>query len=107
MEQGDVVSVRFKRYFQSQKLWVFVGQIHQLTENWLEIEGRGILIDTGQSNPIDIDEESRVLVCPRENIAHIRILPDDYDFSRIETYRRNSRWLIKVEGAADACLAEQ
>ena len=107
MEQGDFVKVRFKRYFPEQKLWVFVGQVHQVTEHWIEVEGKSIVFDTGKTNPIDIDEEPRTLVCPRENIAHVRILPEDYDIQKIETYRKNARWYFKVEGGADACLAEQ
>lgn len=107
MEQGDFVSVRFKRHFPEQRLWVFVGQVHQVTEHWIEVEGKAIVFNTGQTDPIDIDEEPRTLACPRENIAHVRILPDNFDIRTIQTYRRNTRWYIKVEGAPDACLAEQ
>lgn len=107
MDQGDFVAVRFKRYFNEQRNWVFVGQLLQATENWLEVEGRSIVFNTGKSNPIEIDEKPRTLVCPRENIAHVRILPKDFNIATIQTYRENSRWFIRVESAPDACLAEQ
>ena len=106
MEQGEFVMVRFKRYFAEQRPWVFVGQVQQWTEHWIEVEGKGIVFNTGQKDPIDIDEEPRVLICPRENIAHVRILPDDFDIQKIDTSRRNTRWYLKVESAPDACLAE-
>jgi hypothetical protein len=107
MEQGNFVTVRFKRHFAEQKLWVFIGQINQLTEHWIEIEGKAIVFNTGQTNPIDIDKEPRTLVCPRENIAHVRILPNNFDIREIQTYRKNARWYIRVEDAADASLGEQ
>ncbi len=90
MDQGDLVTVRFKRHFPEQKLWVFVGQVQQWTDHWIEVEGRAIVFNTGQTDPIDIDQESRTLVCPRENIAHVGILPRNFDTQKIETYRKNN-----------------
>ena len=106
METGDIVKIRFKRYFSSQKLWIFVGKVVGLTENWVEVDGKGILFTTGQLDPLDIDKELRVLAVPRENIAHIRVLPNNFNLEKIETYKTKFRWYIKVDGGADASLGE-
>lgn len=60
----------------------------------------------GQVNPIDIDDELRVMLIPRENIAHIRLLPDDFDITKIEIERKNNRYFIKVKNAPYASLGE-
>ena len=106
MDTGNIVKIRFKRYFSGQKLWIFVGKVVEFTENWVKVDGKGILFTTGQLNPLDVDEELRILMVPRENIAHVRILPDNFNLEKIETYSKKHRWYIKVDGAADASLGE-
>lgn len=106
MDAGKKVKIRFKRYFSGQRLWIFVGTVLEFTESWVKIEGKGILFATGKLEPFEIDEEARVLLIPTENIAHIRVLPDDFDIDNIETYRGSNRWYFKVKNAPDASLGE-
>lgn len=40
------------------------------------------------------------------NIAHIRILPDDYDLKEVKVERVGFRYYIKIKGAPDASLGE-
>lgn len=46
------------------------------------------------------------MLVPRENIAHIRLLPDDFDITKIEIERKNNRYFIKVKNAPSASLGE-
>ena len=47
-----------------------------------------------------------MLLLPRDNIAHIRILPDDYDLKEVKVERVGFRYYIKIKGAPDASLGE-
>ena len=106
MEKGIIVKVRFRRFFKEQRLWVFVGKVIDVADGWIKINGKGILFNCGQREPVDIDEEARMLYCPKESINHVRVLPDDFDITDIKTVRKNNRWFIKVEGEPDSSLGE-
>ena len=106
MEKGTVVKIRFKRFFKEQRLWVFVGKVLESVDGWVKIHGKGILFNPGKSDPIDIDDQARTLYCPRDSINHVRVLPDDFDLTHIQTVRKENRWFIKVNGAPDTSLGE-
>lgn len=78
----------------------------EFKENWIKVEGKGIIVVYGQVNPVDIDDEPRVMLIPRDNIALIRLLPDDFDVNKIEIERKNNRYFIKVKNAPSASLGE-
>ena len=60
----------------------------------------------GQVNPVDIDNETRVMLVPRENIAHIRLLPDDFNMAKIEIEHKNYRYFIKSKSIPSISLGE-
>lgn len=105
MITGKMVKIRAKRYFSGQVLWVFVGKVLEFTDNWIKVEGKGIALHTGEKHAIDIDELIKVMVIPRENVAYIRILPDDFDVTGLKIEKRGLNHYIKVEGGPDARLA--
>ena len=43
----------------------FIGKVLEFTENWIKVEGKGIVIVYGQVNPVDIDDELRVMLVPK------------------------------------------
>jgi len=106
MKAGNIVKIRTKRYFDRQPLWIIVGKVLDFSENWVKIDGKGIGFFHAKADPVDIDKETRVLLLPRENIAHIRILPDDYDITDIKVERVGFRYYLKIKGADDASLGE-
>ena len=106
MIEGKKIRVRLRRYFTEQKLWVMVGTVLEFTEHWLTVEGKGIVIVKGQSTPAEVDQEDRVMMVPSDNIAHIRILPDDFDVDNIRIEMKGVRVFIKVDGAPDSAIAE-
>ena len=103
---GKMVKIRFKKYFSEQRLWTFVGKTIEITENWIQAEGKGIIIyhDTVQKSIID--EEIRTLVIPRDNIAHIRLLPDNFALDKLEIETRGARDFIKVANGPDTSINE-
>jgi len=106
---GKVVKIRFKRYFSGQFLWIFIGKVLEFSDNWLKVEGKGIVFAAGQAmlkTPIEVDSETRTLVVPRENIAHVRLLPDNFDLTDMKTERRGLRYYIIVNDGPDASLGE-
>jgi len=106
MLEGKMVKIRFRRYFADQKQWIFVGKVVEFTENWVTVNGKGIVVFKGRKEPVDIDQEPRMLMIPRENIAHIRLLPPDFDLTNIRVDIRNMRMYVKVPGAPDTSIGE-
>ncbi len=103
---GKIVKIRFKKYFEEQRLWVFVGKVIDFSENWLMVEGKGLIVSKGKITPVDIDEDIRTLIIPKDNIAHIRILPDDFDISNIEVEERGIRYFIRGKGGPHTSIGE-
>ena len=106
MIEGKIVKIRFKKYFSEQRLWVFIGKVLKFTENWVMVDGKGIVIMKGKITPVDIDKEKRIILIPRENISHIRILPDDFDIENIEIVERDMRIFVKVKNGPDTSISE-
>jgi len=106
MIAGKMVKIRFKRYFAEQRQWIFLGKVLKFTDNWVTVEGKGIVIFKGRPNPVDVDRDRRVLLIPREHIAHIRMLPDDFDVGKINTKISKFRMYVKVEGGPDTSIGE-
>ena len=107
MIAGKMVRIRLRRNFVEQRLGVFIGKVVEFTENWVTVEGKGIIILKGQARLADVDEEPRVIMIPRENIAHIRILPDSFDISEILVEARGFRIYVLVDGAPDTAIGER
>jgi hypothetical protein len=106
MIEGKIVKIRFKKYYAEQRLWVFIGKVLKFTENWIMVEGKGIVIMKGKVSPVDIDREKRIILIPRDNISHIRILPDDFNIDKIEVIEKDMRLFVKVENGPDTSISE-
>ena len=103
---GKMVRIRTRRLFEEQKPWAFLGKVEVMSEHWIQICGKGIVIVKGKTHPIEIDVGLRQLLIPRENIANIRILPDDFDLDKIEICYEGIKIGVRVEGAPDAWISE-
>ena len=103
---GRMVKIRFKKYFPEQRLWTFLGKVIETTENWIQAEGKGVIIYHDTAQKAIIDEETRVVIIPRDNIAHIRVLPDNFDLNKLEIVTRGMRDFIKVVNGPDTSISE-
>lgn len=103
---GKMIKIRYKKFFEEQRLWVFIGKVIKFTENWVIVDGKGVIISKGKINPVDIDKEVRTLIIPRDNISHIRLLPDDFDVSNIEVEEIGFRYFVKVKNGPHTSIGE-
>ncbi|MCM8818439.1 MAG: hypothetical protein NC915_03050 [Candidatus Omnitrophica bacterium] len=106
MIEGKIVKIRFKKFFLEQKLWVFIGKVLKFTENWIMVDGKGIVVIKGKLTPVDIDKEKRIILIPRDSIAHIRVLPDNFDLEKIEVIEKDLRLFVKVKDGPDTSISE-
>ena len=127
--QDKIVRIRFRRISDSKPAWMFIGRVLYFSDSWIGVEGKGILIylrKTGMSDsatlrgdsvirntreskdllPMEIDEETRTLVFPRDNILSIRVLPDDFDIDAIKVQFSGRRIDLLVPGAPNSALDE-
>ena len=104
--KGKVVRFSMRHTFQEQRLWVFVGRVIDYSENWLCIEGKGLIVLKRAGISVEIDDECRKLMLPRETINVIRILPDDFDVDNIEAINEGHKLCLKVNGAPNATIAD-
>lgn len=106
MIQGKMVRVRLRRDFVEQRLWVFVGKVLEFSEHWMMVEGKGLIVLKRAQLDVEIENEMRIVLIPRENIAIVRVLPDDFDMVNIRTVRKGHKLCLVVDGAPDATIVE-
>ena len=104
---GKKVRVRFRRYFREQRLYVFIGTVLHWTGQLLVLNGKGIVLVKGRTHPAVVDKTMRTLVAPIGNIAHIRVLPDDFQMADIRLRMEGLIVYVIVAGAADTAIGEQ
>ncbi len=103
--EGAMVKIRFKKYFSEQRQWVLIGKVLEMTENWIMVNGKGVIQHRGMG--CEVDEEPRVVIVPRDNIAHIRILPDNFNIGKITIVTRGGRNFAKVTDGPDTSIGEE
>jgi len=70
------------------------------------LDGKGILASKGNITPVDIDKERRIILIPQNNIAHIRVLPDNFDLDNIEIHIKGVRIFAAVKDGPDTSISE-
>lgn len=103
---GKMAKIRYRRYFQEQRTWVFLGKILCYDRGCFLVEGKGVIVHTAAVDRVVIDEEPRILIIPRDNIAHIRLLPDDFSVEKIEVVEKGMRLFARVPGGPDTSIGE-
>ena len=103
---GKMVRVRLRRDFFEQRLWVFVGRVVEFTEGWIMIEGKGLTVLKRAQLEVEVENELRIVVIPRDNVAIIRVLPDNFNMDDIRTTNKGHKLCLVVDGGPDATIAE-
>lgn len=103
---GKMIRVRLRRTFREQRLWVFVGRVTEWTESWLCIEGKGMIVLKRAGLSVEIDEDARKLMIPRDTINIIRVLPDDFDIDNLEAINEGHKLCLKVKDGPNATIAD-
>ncbi len=106
MIKDRIVRVKIRKNFKEQKPFSFVGKVTVWSENWIAIEGKGIMLTRQQSSGVQIDETIKVIIIPRESIDHIQILPDNFDINNMKITTEGQQLVLVVDGKRDAFLGE-
>ncbi|MGC8737411.1 MAG: hypothetical protein ACP5UA_02045 [Candidatus Hydrogenedens sp.] len=106
MIKDRIVRIKMKKNFKEQKPFSFVGKITLWSENWIALEGKGIMLTRQQSSGVQIDEGIKVLLIPRESIDHIQVLPDNFDITQLKVTTEGQQLVLVIDGKRDSILGE-
>lgn len=129
MLKGKMVRIRFRKEYPEQPSWVFFGKVLQFSENWIGVDGKGLLIFkrqavtpvttsvknlkiikeeaiVSQAPPVELDAESRYLLLRAEHITNIRMLPDDFNLDSLQIKVSGRRISVVVHGGPDTSIDE-
>ncbi len=106
MIKDRIVRVKMKKNYKEQKPFSFVGKVTVWSEDWIAVEGKGIMVTRQNKNGVQIDEGIKIVVIPRENIDHIQLLPDNFDINNMRVTTEDQQLVLVVDGKRDAFLGE-
>ena len=105
MFTGQLVKIRLKRSRKDEKVRVLVGRALDMDYGWIKVEGRFFTLAKGETVP-RVDEKSRVLCIPRENISVARILPDHLDLNNFKYRIKDNRLIIEIDDHQPVSISE-
>lgn len=106
MIKDRIVRIKMKKNFKEQKPFSFVGKVTIWSEDWLAIEGKGIMLTRQQSSGVQIDESIKLVLIPRESIDHIQLLPDNFDINNLKVTTEGQQLVLVVDGKRNSFLGE-
>lgn len=105
MFEGEKVKIRLKKIGPEQKTRVFIGEVMDMNDAWMKVEGKFYTLAKGEKKP-RIDEYKRILGIPRESISVIRILPKNTDLASLKYTIKDSRLMIELDSRQPASISE-
>ena len=105
MFTGQLVKIRLKRSRNDQKIRVLVGRALDMDYGWVKVEGKFFTLAKGETLP-RVDEKSRVLCIPRENVSVARILPEHLDIDNFKYSIKDSRLIIEIDDHQPVSISE-
>jgi len=106
MIKDRMVRIKLKRYFQGQRPMSYVGKVTAFKDEWVVVDGRGVMLCRHEKSGVQIDDKKSAMVIPRDNIESIRVLPDDFDVGNITVSTEGQQIRMVVDRAIDAYLGE-
>jgi len=106
MIKDRIVRIKMKKNFKEQKPFSFVGKVTFWSEDWIALEGKGIMLTRQQSSGVQIDEGIKVVLIPRESIDHIQVLPDNLDINNLKVTTEGQQLVLVVDGKRNSFLGE-
>ncbi|HOV33862.1 MAG TPA: hypothetical protein PLX23_10935 [Candidatus Hydrogenedens sp.] len=106
MLKDRIVRIRMKKSFKEQKPFSYVGRVTVWSENWIALEGKGLMLTRQQATGVQIDENFKAILIPRESIDHIQVLPDNIDLNNLKVTTQAQQLVLIVDGKQDAFLGE-
>ena len=106
MIKDRIVRIRLRKYYKEQKPFSYVGKVTAWSENWVAIEGKGIMLSRQSSTGVQIDTDIRLVLIPRETIETIQILPDSFNINDIRTTTEGQQVVLVIDDKRNAFLGE-
>ncbi len=106
MIKDRMVRIRLKKHYKEQKPFSYVGKVTAWTENWVAIEGKGIMLSRQSSTGVQIDEDIRVILIPREAIETIQLLPDSLNINNLRTTTSGQQVVLIIDEKRNSFLGE-
>jgi len=106
MLKDKVVRIKLKKYFHEQKPISYVGKVTYFSDDWVVVNGKGLMLARHQPNGVQIDQAAAPVMLPRDAIESIRVLPENFDIKKLTVTTEGQQLLLTVEGAADTYIGE-
>lgn len=106
MIKDRMVRIRLKKHYKEQKPFSYVGKVTAWTENWVAIEGKGIMLSRQSSTGVQIDEDIRIILIPREAIETIQLLPDSLNINNLRTTTSGQQVVLIIDEKRNSFLGE-
>ncbi|MCX8064290.1 MAG: hypothetical protein N3G21_03875 [Candidatus Hydrogenedentes bacterium] len=106
MLKDKMVRIRLKKFYKEQKPFSYVGKVSAWSENWIAIEGKGIMLSRQSSTGVQIDGDIKVILVPRESIETIQVLPDSFNISNIRTTTEGQQVVLIIDDKRSSFLGE-
>ncbi|HPX86426.1 MAG TPA: hypothetical protein PKZ59_07040 [Candidatus Hydrogenedentes bacterium] len=106
MLKDKIVRVRLRKFFNEQKPTSYVGKCVVFTNDWIVIEGFGIMLTRASKNGAQIDARPSQTAIPSSNIESIRVLPDDFAYGRLQLSTEGQQLVIVVPNAQPCVIGE-
>ena len=106
MLKDHFVCIRLKRHFHEEPVWAYVGKCIEWKDDWVAVDGKGIMMLRGRQRITEIDSKVRRIVLPREAIMSVQQLPASFDMKEISVGITGSKLTMPVEGGVDCVIAE-
>ena len=106
MIKDQMVRVKLKKFFHEQRPFSYVGKVSAFGDNWVVIDGKGIMVARQQPNGVQVDSKVSRTVIPRDNIDTIRVLPDGFDIKDIQATTEGQQLVLEVPGDFNVVIGE-
>lgn len=106
MLKDKIVRVRLHKSFNEQRPMSFVGKCIAFNNYWVVIEGYGIMVTRSSKSGAQIDARPSHNAIPNTNIESVRVLPDDFDFHKLQLSTEGQQLVFNVPNGQPCFIGE-
>lgn len=106
MIKDRFVRIKMVKRHPNQRPMSYVGKVTAFSENWVVVDGKGIMLNRHEQSGVQIDKISSAMMIPRESIESIRVLPDNFNVEKLSVNTNGQQLVLHVDGQRDAFIGE-
>jgi len=106
MIKDRFVRIKMVKRHPNQRPMSYVGKVTAFSENWVVVDGKGIMLSRHDPLGVQIDKVSSAMMIPRESIESIRVLPDNFNMAKLNVTTNGQQLVLLVDGQRDAFIGE-